>query len=304
MDDIQACLQAGELEKVIELTSQELKAAPSSTGLLLTRSTAYLRLKQPKKALEDAEAAVVAADPRDRGVAQLRRAISLNAMGEGLRAKSLIRFFPKNSKDADLWAAKLSLVPGQADPLEPEVAKSKTQVPVAGAPRKDWFQSSTRVTITLYVKDIDPSAEVKITQSDIELKSSQLDWHLKLAGTVDPAQSSYTITPFKVEFQLHKETSGSWSSLEKLPSEKAASVKMPFEKSWDRIDIESDSDNDNDDPNAFFKKIYQEATPDVKRAMMKSYVESNGTTLSTNWDEVKRGKVETQPPSGMEAKRW
>ena len=30
---------------------------------------------------------------------------------------------------------------------------------------------------------------------------------------------------------------------------------------------------------------------DVKRAMMKSYVESNGTVLSTNWDEVKQKTV-------------
>lgn len=37
---------------------------------------------------------------------------------------------------------------------------------------------------------------------------------------------------------------------------------------------------------------------------MKSYQESNGTTLSTNWDEVKKGKVETKPPTGQEAKKW
>jgi hypothetical protein len=32
--------------------------------------------------------------------------------------------------------------------------------------------------------------------------------------------------------------------------------------------------------------------------MMKSYQESGGTTLSTNWDEVKKGKVEVKPPAG------
>jgi suppressor of G2 allele of SKP1 len=30
--------------------------------------------------------------------------------------------------------------------------------------------------------------------------------------------------------------------------------------------------------------------------MMKSYIESNGTALSTNWSEVGKGKVETSPP--------
>ena len=37
---------------------------------------------------------------------------------------------------------------------------------------------------------------------------------------------------------------------------------------------------------------------------MKSYVESNGTALSTNWEQVKQGKVETSPPDGMTAKKW
>jgi suppressor of G2 allele of SKP1 len=37
--------------------------------------------------------------------------------------------------------------------------------------------------------------------------------------------------------------------------------------------------------------------------MMKSFVESNGTCLSTNWNEVSQGKVETKPPEGMIAKK-
>ena len=35
-------------------------------------------------------------------------------------------------------------------------------------------------------------------------------------------------------------------------------------------------------------------------AMMKSYQESNGTALSTSWDEVKKGRVETKPPDVSE----
>ncbi|KAK6517001.1 hypothetical protein TWF506_006880 [Arthrobotrys conoides] len=59
-----------------------------------------------------------------------------------------------------------------------------------------------------------------------------------------------------------------------------------------------------DPVNGFFKKLYKDADPDTRRAMMKSYVESNGTALSTNWGEVGRGKVETSAPDGMEAKKW
>lgn len=54
----------------------------------------------------------------------------------------------------------------------------------------------------------------------------------------------------------------------------------------------------------FFKKLYKDADPDTKRAMMKSYTESNGTALSTNWADVKKKPVETNPPEGVEAKSW
>ena len=56
--------------------------------------------------------------------------------------------------------------------------------------------------------------------------------------------------------------------------------------------------------NDFFKKLYANADPDTKRAMMKSYQESNGTALSTNWEEVRKETVKTQPPEGVEAKKW
>lgn len=59
-----------------------------------------------------------------------------------------------------------------------------------------------------------------------------------------------------------------------------------------------DSDIGGGDPvDSFFKKLYANADPDTRRAMVKSYVESQGTSLSTNWGEVSQGKVEARPPS-------
>lgn len=74
-------------------------------------------------------------------------------------------------------------------------------------------------------------------------------------------------------------------------------------KDWDHIDA-GDAAEEEGDVNAFFKKLYAGATPEQQRAMMKSFTESNGTALSTDWNDVKSRKVETLPPEGVEAKKW
>lgn len=52
-----------------------------------------------------------------------------------------------------------------------------------------------------------------------------------------------------------------------------------------------DSDMGGDEVDGFFKKLYAGSDPDTQRAMMKSYYESGGSTLSTNWEEVSKGPV-------------
>ncbi|KAL3445484.1 hypothetical protein BJX65DRAFT_281278 [Aspergillus insuetus] len=52
-----------------------------------------------------------------------------------------------------------------------------------------------------------------------------------------------------------------------------------------------DSDFGGDPVDGFFKKLYAGADDDTRRAMIKSFTESNGTSLSTNWGEVGKGKV-------------
>ena len=65
-----------------------------------------------------------------------------------------------------------------------------------------------------------------------------------------------------------------------------------------------DEYEDGDPVNGFFKKLYAGASDETRRAMMKSYQESGGTALSTNWDEVKKEKVKVTPPDGMVEKKW
>jgi suppressor of G2 allele of SKP1 len=175
-----------------------------------------------------------------------------------------------------------------------------------------------------------------------------------LYAQVDIPQSTYSVTPNKIEISLHKAKSGlKWSSLEgteiiadatastepALPTQNIVSpvpvTKAPLyptssrngPKDWDAvakealhaenkkasdkkveedsIDGEDDDDEMGGDPaNAFFAKLYKNADPDTKRAMMKSFQESNGTTLSTDWKDVGSRTIETNPPEGVQAKKW
>jgi suppressor of G2 allele of SKP1 len=153
------------------------------------------------------------------------------------------------------------------------------------------------------------------------------------------SECSYSILSTKVEVKLLKSTaSKKWADLEGKPRESPAEKSEPEKKAppkaekplypsssktgpkdWDRLaneltakpkktkpedgvgdNLEYDSDYDGGDPvNHFFKKLYKDADEDTRRAMMKSYIESNGTALSTNWEEVGKGKVETSPPGRL-----
>lgn len=102
------------------------------------------------------------------------------------------------------------------------------------------------------------------------------------------------------------------------PASSSAASSRPRSK-WDTLKLEEDEDSTGDAAaggnasaakgseggiDAFFQKLYADADDDTRRAMMKSYQESGGTSLSTNWSEVGKGKMETKPPEGMEARKW
>jgi suppressor of G2 allele of SKP1 len=92
----------------------------------------------------------------------------------------------------------------------------------------------------------------------------------------------------------------------------AAKSKPRSTSKWDTL---SNFDDASDEPaaagagdaaslDAFFQKLYADADADTRRAMMKSYSESGGTSLSTNWNEVGKKKVDVVPPKGMEGRKW
>jgi suppressor of G2 allele of SKP1 len=105
-------------------------------------------------------------------------------------------------------------------------------------------------------------------------------------------------------------------TLSAFPRSGEPSTQPRQRKNWESVtnDILSKEKDktSNEDPNAggdtalngFFQNLYKDADEDSQRAMMKSFIESGGTTLSTNWDEVKKETVTVKPPDGSEWKKW
>ncbi|KAM7291334.1 protein SGT1 homolog [Ixodes scapularis] len=77
-------------------------------------------------------------------------------------------------------------------------------------------------------------------------------------------------------------------------------------KNWDRIVQETGEEKEEGEAalNTLFQRIYADGTDEVRRAMNKSFVESGGTVLSTNWNEIKSKTTPVKPPDGMEYRKW
>jgi hypothetical protein len=76
-------------------------------------------------------------------------------------------------------------------------------------------------------------------------------------------------------------------------------VLKPFtKKNWDAIIDEFEKEEEKElGVNELFKKIYESGSEETRKAMNKSFQESAGTVLSTNWDSVANKRVEPKPPS-------
>ena len=152
------------------------------------------------------------------------------------------------------------------------------------------------------------------------LRSLELD----LAHPVIPSQCTYKVMSTKLEIKLKKQEGIRWTNLEgsgetptiaPIPSAVLNPQQQPTYpsvkgKNWDRIAVDIEKELANDKPegeaalNEMFQKIYSNADDNTKRAMNKSFQESGGTVLSTNWTDIGKTKTEVKPPDGMEWKNW
>jgi len=219
-------------------------------------------------------------------------------------------------------------------PAAPAPAPAPVVQPPAPKPvqrfRHDFIQNQTHVTITVYIK----GSNKENCEIEFENQSLSLDWTISkddswqlnfdpLFDEIVPEESSAQFFNTKVEIKMKKKNQVKWETLESkvtkaldelteeeikqrrdyYPSSKAQGGEA---KNWDKIvgEIQDDKLEGEEALNSFFQQIYGRGSDEVRRAMNKSFVESGGTVLSTNWGEVGTKEVEGTPPKGLEMKKW
>nr|KYP38854.1 Suppressor of G2 allele of SKP1 isogeny [Cajanus cajan] len=210
-------------------------------------------------------------------------------------------------------------------PEKPTVAVTKPKY------RHEFYQKPDQVVVTIFAKKIpkecitvDYGEQIVCVSINVPGEDAYV-FQSRLFGKIIPSSCRYEVLSTKIEIRLVKAEPIHWASLEftrditVAPRVNVSSVtgsqrpSYPSSKparDWDKIEAEvkkeeKDEKLDGDAAlNKFFREIYQDADEDTRRAMKKSFVESNGTVLSTNWKEVGSKKVEGSPPDGMELKKW
>ncbi|KAI5629517.1 protein SGT1-like, partial [Silurus asotus] len=192
--------------------------------------------------------------------------------------------------------------------------------------RHDWYQTESQVTVTLMVKNV-KKEDVRIMFQENELKAmvklpsgEVCSLNIHLLHPVVPEQSTYKILSTKVEIKMKKTEAIRWEKLEGegilpdlkhfSPSQNQYPSSSHYTRNWDKLvgDIKEEEKNEKLEGDAalnkLFQQIYSDGSDEVKKAMNKSFMESGGTVLSTNWMDVSKRKVDVNPPDDMEFKQY
>ncbi|NWI47535.1 SGT1 protein, partial [Picathartes gymnocephalus] len=191
----------------------------------------------------------------------------------------------------------------------------------------DWYQTESQVIVTIMIKnaqkdDVSVQFLEKKMNASVRLPSGE-DFNLKLdlLHSIVPEQSTFKVLSTKVEIKMKKPEAVRWEKLEGQGDSPKLKQFTPdtqhlypssshYTRNWDKLVVEIKEEEKNEKLegdaalNKLFQQIYSDGTDEVKRAMNKSFMESGGTVLSTNWSDVGKRKVEVNPPDDVEWKQF
>lgn len=329
-----------EFEKAIKLFSRAIElnnnaVASFAYNCFIGRAQAHLKLKNFDEVLNDAQQALDLDKNDSRAYHKKGLALfnlkeyekSLAALEEGENLADT----PSKKGLFTEWINKSKAhIPVKAE-VSKEVVEVQEEVkPIAIPPpviKHEWYQSESQVTVSILAKHI-TSNDVTIDSKENTLciqsnnpESLKIDFFFNLEHQIQPENTQIKFMTNKIEIKLKKCEPIQWKKLNITSSELASRLKIQEKKpeyptsskkpkNWDKIaaDIaaeEKDEKLEGDAAlNKLFRDVYANGTDETRKAMNKSFVESGGTTLSTNWGDVGAKKLDVKPPDGMEWKTW
>ncbi|KYR03009.1 TPR repeat-containing protein [Tieghemostelium lacteum] len=233
----------------------------------------------------------------------------------------------ESAKPSTATTATTSTTTTTTAPVKPqEPVKPSLPIPSSGGKvRSEWYQTATHVILTIYAKFVTAdNSSIKLQQKSVGISfkmatGSEYVYDVDFFDEINTQESTIQYYQTKVEIKMKKSRGIRWESLEyqetkavvteeetetTKPAVKGVISPYTSKKNWDEIKTEDDKVDGDAALNKVFRDIYSRGSEEQQRAMMKSFVESGGTVLSTNWDEVGQKKVEGSAPKGMEMREW
>eukprot|EP00892_Ulva_mutabilis_P006927 jgi/Ulvmu1/4606/UM002_0335.1 len=204
--------------------------------------------------------------------------------------------------------------------------------------RMQFNQNGPNVEVQVFAKQLNKKRErvtVEIHEKSlrVEIKSedmSQTEYLLEedLYHAINVEGSKWDIWATQVNIKLRKgDPSIVWPSLahtdtpavqggasivdvNAAPATSYPSSHRKAQHDWNKLenDVKQEEKDEKLDGDAglqkFFSQLYAGADEDTRRAMNKSFQESGGTSLSTNWKDVQKQDFECKPPEGVKVKKF
>ncbi|KAJ2018705.1 Cochaperone protein [Coemansia sp. RSA 2337] len=320
-----------EFEKAESLYTQAIAADSTVAMYYMKRSQVRLKLGNKADAAADALAAATMTDAQSSMLRQHFKALvthgrlaaelgNYDEAAESLRKAYIIN--PSHEEVCELLTKVEPLTTPKPEPIVEEEEEVEVR-PARPTARHEWYQNDEYVILEMFIKRVQKdAATVEFSDQGVSLSvkmatGSENNYEFDpLMHAIVPNESTFEVMSTKIEIRMKKANVGlKWDCLEQSEAQRLAKAagKASLSSSrqgvsWDTIAANAEKETKlkpgEQSVNQLFQSIYKDADEETRRAMMKSYIESNGTALSTDWKTVSKGPVETTPPVDTYAKSY